>query len=104
VVLALCRANPELRQATLMLYQPSPSLHRAKPVRDRQSRCKITGAGIELAIISLAANTSSHWADDVSAGHHFGYHPADATSPVGCIGETVGNLTSPQPSLILDSS
>jgi hypothetical protein len=99
----LCQANPELRQATLMLYRPSLRLHRAKPVRDCQRRCKSAGAGIESTIDSLAANTSLHWADDVLAGHHVGYHPADATSPVGCVGGTLGDLASPLRCLQSDS-
>jgi hypothetical protein len=44
-----------------------------------------------------------HWADDVSAGHHVGYHPADATLPVGCVGGTLGDLTLPLRCLQSDS-
>jgi hypothetical protein len=91
----LHRATSELSRAKLMLRQPILSLCRVTVMRNRQTRRKSATGVVQSTIHSLAADTSSRLGDDVSAGHHVGYHPADATSSVGCVGGTLGDFTSP---------
>ncbi|PLW44901.1 hypothetical protein PCASD_09118 [Puccinia coronata f. sp. avenae] len=81
-----------------------PSLYRAKPVKDCQSQLKTASADVESTIESLAADGSSDWPDDVSAGYCVGYHPGNSTSLPGSIGGTFGNVKSPLGCLISSRS
>ncbi|PLW26198.1 hypothetical protein PCASD_23664 [Puccinia coronata f. sp. avenae] len=81
-----------------------PSLYWAKPVKDCQSQLKTASADVESTIESLAADGSSDWPDDVSAGYCVGYHPGDSTSLPGSVGETFGNVKSLLGCLILSRS
>ena len=73
-------------------------------MKDCWNRLETAGADVESTIESLAADISSDWADDVSAGHCVGYHPGDATLLPGSVGGTFGDHTLPLGCLILNSS